>query len=117
MINIFAEMGASRWMDRLRAPSPVQARSTLTRLVRGQLGMRVARGHARLIIERARSVGSAGAEAAGGSARGAAGGGVRYAQDAWHHQQHQRGSGGQYWGRWPRGRAPAGARSGGAGWR
>ena len=112
LIKIIADMGASRWMDKLAAPSPAQARSTLMRLMRGQLGMRVARGHARLILERARAVGGAGAEA-GGFARGA-----RYAQDAWHHQQHQRGNGGQYWGGRPgcaRGRAPAGAR--GAGWR
>jgi hypothetical protein len=110
LIKIIAEMGASTWMDRLGAPSPAQARSTLMRLMRGQLGMRVARGHARLIIERARAVGGAGAEA-GGFARGPARGGARYAQDAWHHQQHQRGSGCQCGGRRHREYAR------GAGWR
>ena len=118
LIKIFAEMGASKWMDRLGAPSPEQARSTLMRLMRGQLGMRVARGHARLIIERARAVGGGSAEARG-FARGPAGAGARYAQDAWHHQQHQRGSGGKHWGRRQgcgRGRGAPGAR-GGAGWR
>ena len=110
LIKTIAEMGASKWMDTLGAPSPAEARSTLLRLMRGQLGMRVARGHARLIIERARAVGGAGA-GTGEFARGHTGGGARYAQDAWHHQQHQRGSGSQYGGRrqgCARRRAPAG---------
>jgi hypothetical protein len=77
-------------MDRLGAPSPAQARSTLARLMRAELGMRVARGHAKLIIERARALGGAGAEA-GAFEREPAMGEARYAQDAYHHQQHQRG--------------------------
>jgi hypothetical protein len=90
LIKKTAEMAAPRWMDRLGAPSPAQARSTLARLMRAELGMRVARGHAKLIIARARALGGAGAEA-GAFAREPAMGEARYAQDAYHHQQHQRG--------------------------
>jgi hypothetical protein len=61
-------------MDRLGAPSPAQARSTLARLMRAELGMRVARGHAKLIIARAR-------ERAAGSARRTTGGAGRVRGD------------------------------------
>jgi hypothetical protein len=57
--------------------------------MRAEIGMRVARGHAKLIA-RARALGGAGAEA-GAFAREPAMGEARYAQDAYHHQQHQRG--------------------------
>jgi hypothetical protein len=78
LIKKTAEMAAPRWMDRLGAPSPAQARSTLARLMRAKLGMRVARGHAKLIIARARALGGAGAEA-GAFAREPAMGEARYA--------------------------------------
>jgi hypothetical protein len=89
LIKNIAEVGAPRWMGSLGAPSPAQAQSTLARLMRAELGMRVARGHAKLIIARARALGGAGAEA-GAFARRPAMGKARYAQDAYHHQQHQR---------------------------
>lgn len=71
-------MGASKRMDRLGAPSPQQARSTLVLLMCGQLGMRVVRGHARLVVERVRTVCCTGAEAHG-FARGPEGAGALYA--------------------------------------
>lgn len=98
LIKIFAEMGASKWMDRLGALSPerrgavTRARSTLMRLMCGQLCMRVARGHAK----RAR-IGGAGARGGRCKVRGTS----------------ECSSGSQYWGRrrgCVRGRAAAGAR-------
>ena len=93
LMKTIAELGAEKWMRRLDAPSPSQARSTLSRLMRADLGMRVARGHAQLIIERSRAndVGDVGM---GARAWEPATGGARYAHDAWHHQQQQRGCNG-----------------------
>jgi hypothetical protein len=77
-------------------PSPAHAQSTLVRLMRPELGCRHAHrarrphGHAKLIIARARALGSAGAEA-GAFACKPAMGEARYAQDTYHQQQHQRG--------------------------
>jgi hypothetical protein len=47
-------MGAAAWMGRLRAPTEDAAESTLLRLMRQELGMCVVRGHAQLLLSRAR---------------------------------------------------------------
>jgi hypothetical protein len=51
-----ADMGAAAWQRKLGAPSVAAARSTLLKRMRSQLGVCVARGHAKLVIERARSL-------------------------------------------------------------
>ncbi|KAJ1638546.1 hypothetical protein T492DRAFT_858305 [Pavlovales sp. CCMP2436] len=52
----FADMGAETWMGKLSAPTTMQACNTLLELMRKELGVIVARGHARLILARARSL-------------------------------------------------------------
>ncbi|KAJ1630647.1 hypothetical protein T492DRAFT_871418, partial [Pavlovales sp. CCMP2436] len=63
-------MGAETWMDKLSAPTTMQARNTLLGLMRKELGVIVARGHATLILARARSLHTQTERAAAG-ARGA----------------------------------------------
>ncbi|KAJ1619723.1 hypothetical protein T492DRAFT_1083315, partial [Pavlovales sp. CCMP2436] len=70
LLKNFAGMGAETWMDKLSTPTTMQARNTLLGLMRKELGVIVARGHARLILARARSLHTQTARAAAG-ARGA----------------------------------------------
>ncbi|KAJ1629685.1 hypothetical protein T492DRAFT_873052, partial [Pavlovales sp. CCMP2436] len=56
LLKNFAGMGAETWMGKLSAPTTMQARNTLLGLMRKELGVIVARGHARLILARARSL-------------------------------------------------------------
>jgi hypothetical protein len=70
LLKNFAGMGAETWMGKLSAPTTMQARNTLLGLMRKELGVIVARGHARLILARARSLHTQTARAAAG-ARGA----------------------------------------------
>ncbi|KAJ1631303.1 hypothetical protein T492DRAFT_870216, partial [Pavlovales sp. CCMP2436] len=56
LLKNFAGMGAETWMGKLSAPTTMQARKTLLGLMRKELGVIVARGHARLILARARSL-------------------------------------------------------------
>jgi hypothetical protein len=55
LLKTFAAMGAETWQGRLSAPTPLQSRSTLLWLMRAELGMCVVRGHAKLILARARA--------------------------------------------------------------
>jgi hypothetical protein len=70
LLKTYATMGAETWMGKLGAPTPMQARFTLLGLMRKELGVTVARGHAKLIIARARTLHTQTARAAAG-ARGA----------------------------------------------
>jgi hypothetical protein len=56
LVSGLADYGAERWMGRLAAPSLTQARATLLRLWRQRLGMCALRGHARLVLARARQL-------------------------------------------------------------
>ena len=96
LLKTFAAMGADAWQAKLGAPSRGAARSTLLWKMRGELGTCVARGHARLILERVRSLPAQLARRAGGAA------GVRTprrappgphdADGAWHHRYAMGGS-------------------------
>ncbi|KAJ1615702.1 hypothetical protein T492DRAFT_897033 [Pavlovales sp. CCMP2436] len=70
LLKNFAGMGAETWMGKLITPTTMQACNTLLGLMRKELGVIVARGHARLILARARSLHTQTARAAAG-ARGA----------------------------------------------
>lgn len=52
----FADMGAAGWQRKLAEPTVTAARSKLLKRMRGELCVCVARGHAKLIIERVRSL-------------------------------------------------------------
>jgi hypothetical protein len=54
LIKTFASMGAEAWQARLGAPTVAASRSTLLWLMRAELGMCVVRGHAQLVLRRAR---------------------------------------------------------------
>ena len=86
LLKTYADMGASAWQDKLGAPTVGAARSTLLWKMRGELGMCVARGHAKLIIQRARALPAQRARrmgAPGGRAARQAPAGAHYADGAW----------------------------------
>jgi hypothetical protein len=67
LLKTFAAMGAETWMGKLGAPTVKQARFTLRGIMRRELAVIVARGHAKLIIARARSLHTQTARAAAGA--------------------------------------------------
>ncbi len=91
LLRTFADMGASAWQEKLGAPTVGAARSTLLWKMRGELGMCVARGHAKLIIQRVRALPAQYARRMGGMPGGRAAGrapaGAHYADGAWHQRR------------------------------
>jgi hypothetical protein len=118
LIQTFADMGASAWQAKVGAPSPEAARSALLWRMRGELSMCVARGHAKLLIQRARALPSQAARRMGGApgvraARGAPAG-PHYADGLWGQRRECGGSPRRGCGGAPR-RSPAHARGRGGG--
>jgi hypothetical protein len=87
LIQTFANMGAAEWQARVGAPSPDAARSALLWRMRGELSMCVARGHAKLLIQRTHALPAQAARRMGGApgarAAGRAPAGRHYADGLW----------------------------------
>ena len=69
LVKTLSRMGADAWMARMRAPTREAAQASLERVMRHQLAACVVRGHAQLLLARARMArGEAVPQGDGGSA-------------------------------------------------